>query len=261
MPALETRNVCLGYNGRQIVENLNLCIKKGKIVAILGPNGSGKSTVLKALSRNLKPECGGIYLHGHDIQRMNSRDVARQMAVLFQAPQSPGDLTIAELVEYGRFPHQNWWQGKSKEDGELVASALAQTGLTDMAERMVSTLSGGERQRAWIAMALAQKPDILMLDEPTTYLDLCHQLELLELVNSLNKQHGITVVMVLHDINHAAKYSDEVIILKNGRIFAQGEPHVAMSAQSLRDVFGVEADVWVENGKPLFIVRGLAARC
>lgn len=258
MPALETKGLCLGYNGHQIVDNLNLCVEKGKIVSILGPNGSGKSTILKALSRNLKPDRGTVLLNGSDIELMKSRDVARQLAVLFQAPQSPGDLTIKELVEYGRFPHQNWWQGKSKDDAELVAWALSQTGLTDMSGRIVSTLSGGERQRSWIAMALAQQPGILLLDEPTTYLDLCHQLELLELVAELNKQHGITVVMVLHDINQAAKYSDEVVILKNGRIYTKGEPQTAISAQTLREVFGVEADVWLDNGKPMFVVRGLA---
>jgi iron complex transport system ATP-binding protein len=262
MSVLEAKNLSLGFAQKNVIEDLNLCIEKGKILSILGPNGSGKSTLLKALSRNMKPDSGAVYLNGEDIYKINSRSVARQMAVLPQTPQAPGDITVKELVEYGRFPHQNWWQGRTAEDGMLIAWALEQTGMVEMAGRAVSTLSGGERQRAWIAMALAQKPGILLLDEPTTYLDICHQLEVMELLGDLNQKHGITVVMVLHDINHAAKYSDCIIILKKGNIFAMGQPQAVLTAHTLREVFSVEADIWLdaEHGKPVLVARGLVRK-
>jgi iron complex transport system ATP-binding protein len=262
MSVLEAKNLSLGFAQKNVIEDLNLCIEKGKILSILGPNGSGKSTLLRALSRNMKPDSGAVYLNGEDIYKINSRSVARQMAVLPQTPQAPGDITVKELVEYGRFPHQNWWQGRTAEDGMLIAWALEQTGMVEMAGRAVSTLSGGERQRAWIAMALAQKPGILLLDEPTTYLDICHQLEVMELLGDLNQKHGITVVMVLHDINHAAKYSDCIIILKKGNIFAMGQPQAVLTAHTLREVFSVEADIWLdaEHGKPVLVARGLVRK-
>jgi iron complex transport system ATP-binding protein len=262
MSVLEAKNLSLGFAQKNVIEDLNLCIEKGKILSILGPNGSGKSTLLRALSRNMKPDSGAVYLNGEDIYKISSRSVARQMAVLPQTPQAPGDITVKELVEYGRFPHQNWWQGRTAEDGMLIAWALEQTGMVEMAGRAVSTLSGGERQRAWIAMALAQKPGILLLDEPTTYLDICHQLEVMELLGDLNQKHGITVVMVLHDINHAAKYSDCIIILKKGNIFAMGQPQAVLTAHTLREVFSVEADIWLdaEHGKPVLVARGLVRK-
>jgi iron complex transport system ATP-binding protein len=262
MSVLEAKNLYLGFAQKNVIEDLNLCIEKGKILSIIGPNGSGKSTLLKALSRNMKPDSGVVYLNGEDINKINSHSVARQMAVLPQTPQAPGDITVKELVEYGRFPHQNWWQGRTVEDGMLVDWALEQTGMTELADRAVSTLSGGERQRAWIAMALAQKPGILLLDEPTTYLDICHQLEVMELVGDLNQKHGITVVMVLHDINHAAKYSDYIVILKKGNIFALGQPQTVVTAHTLREVFSVEADIWLdaEHGKPVLVARGLVRK-
>jgi iron complex transport system ATP-binding protein len=262
MSVLEAKNLSLSFAQKNVIEDLNLCIEKGKILSILGPNGSGKSTLLRALSRNMKPDSGAVYLNGEDIYKINSRSVARQMAVLPQTPQAPGDITVKELVEYGRFPHQNWWQGRTAEDGMLIAWALEQTGMVEMAGRAVSTLSGGERQRAWIAMALAQKPGILLLDEPTTYLDICHQLEVMELLGDLNQKHGITVVMVLHDINHAAKYSDCIIILKKGNIFAMGQPQAVLTAHTLREVFSVEADIWLdaEHGKPVLVARGLVRK-
>jgi iron complex transport system ATP-binding protein len=262
MSVLEAKNLSLGFAQKNVIEDLNLCIEKGKILSILGPNGSGKSTLLRALSRNMKPDSGAVYLNGEDIYKISSRSVARQMAVLPQTPQAPGDITVKELVEYGRFPHQNWWQGRTAEDGTLIAWALEQTGMVEMADRAVSTLSGGERQRAWIAMALAQKPGILLLDEPTTYLDICHQLEVMELLGDLNQKHGITVVMVLHDINHAAKYSDCIIILKKGNIFAMGQPQAVLTAHTLREVFSVEADIWLdaEHGKPVLVARGLVRK-
>lgn len=259
MPVLEAKNLYLGFAHKQVVENFSLCIEKGEILSILGPNGSGKSTILKALSRNLKPMRGVVCLNGHNIYNMHARCIARQMAVLPQSPQAPGDVTVKELVEYGRFPHQSWWHTRTSEDADMVAWALMQTGLTALADRTVTSLSGGERQRAWIAMALAQKPGILLLDEPTTYLDISHQVEVLELVADLNRNHGLTVVMVLHDINQAAKYSDQILLLQKGKTYAAGTPEKVISVHTLREVFGVEADVWLDEitKKPVCMVRGL----
>lgn len=261
MPIMHTENLELGFDGKGVLENLSITVEKGKILSILGPNGSGKSTLLKALSRNLKPDQGTVYLDGKNIADLKAKIIARQMAVLPQSPQAPKDLTVRDLVEYGRYPHQSWWQGKSADDDECVDWALTETGLRGMAGRIVSTLSGGERQRVWIAMALAQKPEILLLDEPTTYLDICHQLEIMELLTDFNRGHNITVAMVLHDINQAARYSDCVAVLQQGKIFAMGRPEDVITTHTLRQVFGVESTVNMDNtGKPVVVITGLTKK-
>ncbi len=260
MNILATENLSLCFGEKRVVEELSLTIEKGKILSILGPNGSGKSTLLKALSRKLKPTSGVVYFTGKDIQTFNSKNLACQLAVLMQSPQAPGDLTVRNLVEYGRYPHQHWWKGQSKEDNNLVDWALEQTGISNMENRLVNTLSGGEQQRTWIAMALAQKPGVLLLDEPTTYLDICHQLEIMDLIVRLNKENGITVVMVLHDINHAARYSDLIAVLRQGKLFAVGQPVEVITTTMLRDVFNVEADICVgRDDRPICIIQGLSA--
>ena len=261
MPMMHTEGLALGFDGKRVLENLTLRVEKGQILAILGPNGSGKSTLLKALSRNLKPDEGSVYLDGKDLAELKAKVIARQMAVLPQSPQAPKDLTVRDLVEYGRYPHQSWWQGKSGDDDQCVEWALKETGLAEMSGRIVSTLSGGERQRVWIAMALAQKPEILLLDEPTTYLDICHQLEIMELLADFNREHHITVAMVLHDINQAARYSDCVAVLKNGKIFAMGKPEEVITPNTLRQVFGVESIITMDNiGKPVVMITGLTKK-
>lgn len=261
MSIMNTENLDLGFDGKRVLENLTITVEKGQILSILGPNGSGKSTLLKALSRNLKPDTGSVYLDGKNLTELSAKVIARKMAVLPQSPQAPKDLTVRDLVEYGRYPHQSWWQGKSAEDDQCVEWALTETGLAKMASRIVSTLSGGERQRVWIAMALAQKPEILLLDEPTTYLDICHQLEIMELLTDFNRGHKITVAMVLHDINQAARYSDCVIVLQQGKIFAMGRPEEVITAHTLRQVFGVESIVTVDNtGKPVVMITGLTKK-
>lgn len=259
MPVLEAKGLSLGFSRKQVVENLDLRIQKGEITIILGPNGSGKSTILKAFSRNLKPLRGSVYLHGRNIYEFDARSVARQLAFLPQSPQTPGDITVKELVAHGRFPHQSWWRGETPEDASMVDWALKQTGMAAFADRNMASLSGGERQRAWITMALAQNPEIILLDEPTTHLDICHQIEILELLTYLNRTHGLSVVMVLHDINQAACYADRILLLKHGRIYAEGTPGEVISEEALRAVFGVEAEVRQDKKteKPFFIVRGL----
>jgi iron complex transport system ATP-binding protein len=258
MSVLKTESLSLGFDSRVIVNDMNLGVEKGDIISILGPNGSGKSTLLKGLSRNLKPMGGAVYLNGKDIYKQSATCIARQLAVLPQTHETAGDATVRELVEYGRFPHQKWWQGTKSEDDAIVLWAMRQTGMDRFADRAVSTLSGGELQRAWIAMALAQKPQILLLDEPTTYLDICHQLEIMELVQQLNQQQGITVVMVLHDINHAAKYSSRILVLNQGELFATGNPAQVITREMLTAVFGVEAEILTDrDGAPVIIARSL----
>jgi len=261
MPIMNVENLDLGFAGKEVLKNLTIAIQKGQILSILGPNGSGKSTLLKALARNLKPDRGSVYLAGKNIAELSAKVIARTMAVLPQSPEAPKDLTVRDLVEYGRYPHQNWWRSRSATDDTCVDWALVETGLTGMEGRIVSTLSGGERQRVWIAMALAQKPEILLLDEPTTYLDICHQLEIMELLADFNRGHNITVAMVLHDINQAARYSDCVAVLQQGKIFAMGRPEEVITADTLRQVFGVESIVTLDNiGKPVVMITGLTKK-
>lgn len=261
MAILQAQNICLAYNGKGILNDLNLCIDEGKITSIIGPNGSGKSTLLKTLSKNISPSSGTVYFNGKDLSNVSAKDLARQMAVLYQLPKAPNDVTVKDLVEYGRFPYQNWWEGRSEEDRDVVSWAMRQTGLGEFVDRPVVTLSGGEQQRAWIAMALAQQPQTLILDEPTTYLDIAHQLEIMELIKRLNKDNAISVVMVLHDLNHAAKYSDYIVVLHQGKIVAAGSPAEVVTADMLRAVFEVEVDLWHDQErKPVFIARGLVTK-
>ncbi len=240
---MSTDRLHLAYGDRTIVEDLTIDLPRGKVTAIVGPNGCGKSTVLRSLARLLKPSGGAVLLNGADIQRTRTRDLARQLAILPQSPLTPSGITIRELVAYGRFPHQGLLRSLSQDDRDAIAWALDVTKLTDMGEREVDTLSGGERQRAWIAMALAQKTDVLLLDEPTTYLDIHYQMEVLSLVRDLNREHGITVGWVLHDLNQAAAYSDEIVMLKNGAVVCQGHPHTVMTPASIQHVFNIDCCV------------------
>ncbi|MGE5509383.1 MAG: ABC transporter ATP-binding protein [Chitinophagales bacterium] len=257
---LEAKKLHLAYDEREIVRDLDLAIKAKEVISLIGPNGSGKSTVLKALSRALKPRHGAVYLHGKDLQSMAPTRLARQLALLPQGPDAPADLTVRELAWYGRSPHVRWWERPSSTDAEVVSWALSETKLEHLADRPVATLSGGERQRAWIALALAQTPEVLLLDEPTTYLDISHQLEVMELVRRLNHSLGLTVIMVLHDINQAARYSHRLIALQEGRIVAQGEPSRILTPALLRQVFGVEARIEYDtDGVPMYLPLGLAA--
>lgn len=256
---LEAKNISLGFGSSLVIKDLSLKVEQGKIVSILGPNGSGKSTVLRAFAKTQKLFGGLVYLDGKDIQLMNPKKLACQLAILTQSPHAPSDLTVRDLIKYGRFPHQSWWSGSSAEDKRLVDWALGQTNLTLLADRLVETLSGGESQRAWIAMAMAQDPQVLLLDEPTTYLDIAHQLEILNLVADLNTKQKVTVVMVLHDINHAAHYSDYIAVLKQGAIYSFGTPQEVLTPLMLREVFGVDAGIWTdESGRPQCMVYGLA---
>lgn len=238
---IKAQNICVSINDKEIVHNLSLEIPEGKVTAIIGPNGCGKSTTLKALSRIL-PYKGSVTFKGSEMSSLSQREFAKYLAILTQSPQAPSDLTVNDLVEMGRFPHRSFLGRGGKDDKEHVEWALAQTGVTAMRSRLLNTLSGGERQRAWIAMALAQRPEVLLLDEPTTYLDICHQLEIMQLIVRLNQELGLTVVMVVHDLNHAIMYADHVVVVKAGKLVTSGAPREIITADLLADVFKVKAD-------------------
>ncbi|MFC0451476.1 ABC transporter ATP-binding protein [Rhodococcus jostii] len=255
---LIAEHLSLGYGDRVIVDNLDLAVKTGVITTVIGPNGCGKSTLLRALGRLLKPRNGSVLLDGKAIGSMRTKDVARTLGMLPQAPVAPEGLTVADLVARGRHPHQSWLRQWSSDDEGEVAEALALTGVSDLADRPVDQLSGGQRQRAWISMALAQGTDILLLDEPTTYLDLAHSIEVLDLVDRMHEELGRTVVMVLHDLNLAIRYSDQLIVMRDGTIVAAGAPKDIISAELLLEVFGLEAAVIADpvSDRPLVVPIG-----
>ncbi|HLI50934.1 MAG TPA: ABC transporter ATP-binding protein [Thermomicrobiaceae bacterium] len=258
--ALESADLSAGYGDRQVLEQLSLSIERGSITALVGPNGSGKSTMLKALARMLHPRHGAVYLGGRDIARLPTREVARRLAILPQAPTAPEELTVAELVERGRYPHVGPLRLFSDADRSAIARALTATQMTEFRARPLDSLSGGERQRAWIALALAQETPILLLDEPTTYLDVGHQFEVLDLVRQLNIEQGMTIVLVLHDLNQAARFSHRMVVFEEGHIVADGSPGDVLTPKMLARVFNVRAHVvpHPEDGSPVCLPYGLA---
>ncbi|MGN7456186.1 ABC transporter ATP-binding protein [Paenibacillus pasadenensis] len=245
-----------GYGDRLVVHGVDIDIVKGEWVGIIGPNGSGKSTVLRMLARLMKPRGGSALLDGKDLAAIPPKAVARQIAMLAQAQESGLELTVRELVRKGRHPHLKWYQDGSAEEHESIVDwAIAAASLQELQHRPLPALSGGERQRAWLAMAIAQTPSVLLLDEPATYLDIAHQLELMELVQRLNREQGMTVVTVLHDLNQAARYCDRLVAVKDGRVAAQGRPAELFTHAFFRDVFGVEGSIRTDEGVPSFQAR------
>lgn len=244
-PKLFGDSLDAGYpaNEALVLRRLSFEVGDREIVALVGPNGSGKSTLLRALGRVLKPRHGAVYLDGRAMREWPTREVARKLALLPQGPTLAADLSVRELVWLGRSPHQGVLGLPTRTDEDAVRWAIQETGISEFAGRRVSELSGGERQRVWVAMALAQQPQVLLLDEPTTFLDLNHQLELLDLIRYLNREHGLTVVMVLHDLNQAARYAQRVVVLSEGEVYADGTPREVLTPETLRDVFGVEGQV------------------
>lgn len=246
-------DLSIGYHQRLVIEGLDVTIHRGGITTIIGPNGCGKSTLLRGLGRLLPTQRGSVILNGTDIATMRTRDVARQLGILPQSPAAPEGLTVADLVSRGRHPHQSWMQQWSGDDEREIAAALALTGMHGLEDRPLDELSGGQRQRAWIAMTLAQETPILLLDEPTTFLDLAHAVDVLELVDRLNRELERTVVMVLHDLNLAARYSDRIIVMKDGAIVASGPPAEVITAELLLEVFGLQARVLVDEDGALLV--------
>lgn len=241
MATLEAKNLSLGYRrGSRVVRDVSLQVGQGEIVSLVGPNGSGKSTILRALARLMAPQAGAVYLNGKAIHTLPTKAVSQELAILPQNPSAPDDLTIRDLVARGRFARQSWWRTSTRADREVIDWSLAVTGLTSLSTRRMDSLSGGERQRAWIALALAQEPRMLLLDEPTTFLDISHQLEVMLLLQELNRMNRLSIVMVLHDLNQAARFSHRLIALQDGEIYAVGTPAAVMNESMLREVFRVE---------------------
>lgn len=260
MERLSTKGLNIGYAEALIVNNLNLSVPTGKITALVGSNGSGKSTILKTMARIMKPRSGDVLLDGKTIHGQSTKEVARQLAILPQNPTAPDGLTVSELVGYGRFPHQKGFGSLTREDKDIIRWAIGVTAMEAFSDRPVDQLSGGQRQRAWIAMALAQQTDILFLDEPTTFLDMAHQLEVLQLLQKLNEDEGRTIVMVVHDLNHASRYAQHMVAIKSGKVVSEGSPMKVMTKEVLREVFGIEADILSDprTGVPLCIPFELA---
>ncbi|MFC2767274.1 MAG: ABC transporter ATP-binding protein [Mitsuokella sp.] len=248
---LSVQNLSVQIAAQPILQHLSIAFPSGKRTAIIGPNGAGKSTLLRALAGLSRDYEGEVTLGGNDIRTMGRKTIARHLAILPQGAEAPPDTTVERLVGYGRFPYRTVFHaGDPKADREAVEWAMKTTHVEAFRRREVGTLSGGERQRAFLAMALAQQPEILLLDEPTTYLDIAHQLEVMQIVTDINQTYGMTVIMVLHDINHALQYADEIAVLKDHAIYRQGAPQSVLSVDLLADVFGVRADIFTNrNGK------------
>lgn len=248
----------LGYSDFRVADGLNVAIPDGKFTAIIGPNGCGKSTLLRTLSRLMKPLGGQVRLDGEAIQHFATKEVARRIGLLAQNAIAPGDITVAELVARGRYPHQPLFTRWRDEDERAVQKAMAATGVTALADQSVDTLSGGQRQRAWIAMVLAQETSILLLDEPTTWLDISHQIDLLELLCTLNREQGYTLAAVLHDLNQACRYANHLIALRDGKIIAEGAPSEIVDAALIEAIYGLRCMI-IEDpvaGTPLVVPLG-----
>ena len=245
---LSTKNLSISIEGKSIIEDVSIEFAEFKRTAIIGANGAGKSTLLRAISLLNEKFDGSIYLDGIDIRSIGRKKLAQNLAILPQTATAPPDVTVRRLVDYGRFPYRGvFLQSNPAEDHDAIDWAIEVTHLSQFQERQVATLSGGERQRAWIAMALAQKPQILLLDEPTTYLDIAHQLEVMNIIRDVNRKYKMTVIMVLHDINHALQYADELVVIKNRGIFAQGAPSKILTVELIEQVFNVRADIFTNS--------------
>ena len=252
----------LTYGDREVVRDLSVGFPDGKVTVIVGANACGKSTALRAFSRLMKPAGGTVLLDGKSITQRPSTEVAQTLGLLPQTPVAPEGLSVRDLVGRGRHPHQSWWRQWGDDDAAAIERALEATGMTELADRDVDELSGGQRQRAWIAMAVAQETDQLLLDEPTTYLDIAHQLDVLELVARLNREHGRTVVMVLHDLNLAIRYADHIVAMRDGRLVTEGAPEEVVTPEFLAEVFGVEGRIGLDpqTGKPIVLPFRTIAR-
>ncbi|WP_380164912.1 ABC transporter ATP-binding protein [Jannaschia sp. R86511] len=261
-PRLLAEDLRLGYDGHEVVRGLTVAVPTGRVTCVVGANACGKSTLLRGLARLLQPTAGRVVLDGADIRRLRTREVATRLGILPQSPSAPDGITVADLVARGRYPHQTWLRQWGSDDEAAVAAAMVATDTVDLAERCVDELSGGQRQRVWIAMTLAQDTDLMLLDEPTTFLDLAHQVEVLDLLADLNEQQGRTVVLVLHDLNQAARYSDHLVAMKDGAVVAEGPPAEVVTEDLVREVFGLDCRVVPDpvTGTPMVVPVGRRGR-
>lgn len=243
------KNLSFSYDEKQVLDDISFSIQEGKVTTIMGANGCGKTTLFHLMTKNLKPDNGSIYLENRNIERMKLKEFARKVSIVHQTITTWSDMTVEELISYGRIPYRKMGQGQTKEDEKLIAWAMEVTGVADYKQQHIGTLSGGQRQRTWIAMALAQNTKLLFLDEPTTYLDIRYQIEILQLIRKLNREYHITIIMVLHDMNQAIAYSDEIIGLKDGRIAVSGAPQEVLTEDSIEQLYGIKLEVASVNGK------------
>ena len=252
---LRGENISFSYSrDKEFIKDLNISIPKGKITTILGPNGSGKSTLLSILSTYNKPSKGNVFIQDTNLNNLKSREVAKLIATVHQHNESPEDLSVETLISYGRTPNNKRGKSNREENEEIINWAIKSTNLEDIKDKNVMSLSGGQRQRAFIAMALAQKTDVLLLDEPTTYLDIFHQIEILELVKKLNEEYNMTIIMVLHDINQAIKYSHNIVVMKNGKIIEEGKPENIINEKTIKTVYNVEGVICNINEEEMYFV-------
>ncbi|MDF2530889.1 MAG: yusV [Clostridia bacterium] len=240
---ISTSNLTLGYGDFIVLKDINVTIPKNKVTILVGSNGCGKSTLLKTMARLLKPLSGKVVLGDMDIFQKPSKEIAKELAILTQSPDAPSDLTVFNLVKQGRYPYQSWFNQWSKEDENIVDHALEKTGLSDIRDKKLSELSGGQKQRVWIAMTLAQQTEIILLDEPTNHLDIKYKIEVLDLLKHLNQQENRTIVVVLHDINLACRYADHIIAIKDGKVYAEGDPKEIVTEKLINDVFDINAKI------------------
>jgi iron complex transport system ATP-binding protein len=258
MHSLSAKNLTLGYGESIIIDDLNIKIPKGEITVFIGGNGCGKSTLLRSLARLLKPKSGNVLLYGKEIAKMKTKEIAQKLAILPQSPVAPDGLSVYELVKQGRHPHRSFIKQWSKEDEDAVLRALEATNMLHLKDQTVDSLSGGQRQRAWISLTLAQETDIILLDEPTTYLDMTHQIEILDLLFDLNEQKGHTIVMVLHDLNLASRYAHHIVAVKDKKVYAQGKPEDIITCKLVSEVFQMKCDISCDPifGTPVCVPHG-----
>lgn len=250
----DIKGLTFSYGTNEVIKGLDLSIKQGKVTTLIGANGCGKSTLFNLITKNLRPNSGEIRLEGKDISQVKLKDFARQVAIVHQYNTAPADISVEKLVAFGRTPYHGFGRpSNSEEDEEKIKRALEITNTEKLKDKAVAQLSGGQKQRVWIAMALAQDTKILFLDEPTTYLDIRYQLQILKLVRKLNEEYGMTVIMVLHDINQSLYYSDEIVAMKGGRITAQGKPEEIITSELIKNVYDVELGISAVNGRPFVL--------